>query len=490
MVYPDKPSPTQPWRVGTGSYSASREKKFRVGKNPDDGFWQENIENRLKSEHDNQEHTNQPTFKGTGSNRSNSNTREQKINSSYHSDGSENAGVPNKEYVHHPGFQGSTESVSTALKYKFGKKKAAVKKEQSSQPATFKPKGFGSLYDELEFERRYKKVFDLNKHIHFVHSNFVTGQRIYKRNKLPPIGHIPSIQSDPTDGQDIFAIMSVQRFNHPDGCDPLHAPVRPTGNGHKERHQVNRAADGFPARTRHNHKRHIDFVQEINAPPGFVPEPVKPVNNSPFDGVKGNVMPKEGQSRLSMASHEDDSALGTLTEETYARMNGDDVTCTQSEASVKTFGSKKTKLTDEGRLLKHAKKKYRTTGDEISPDYNSEQTIEDPEPFNISVHVEIKPKDPSMNGGDDIENERARERRLPLAELPETPENHEESGHEGKVLYATKNDNVVEEMNENGEKVMTPKSVTTTRSQYGLITQKVQYPEKFNQNSSIVSDDT
>ncbi|XP_045164631.2 uncharacterized protein LOC123528737 isoform X2 [Mercenaria mercenaria] len=500
MVYPEKPSPKQPWRVGTENSAKSSERKFRIGKHHPDNFWHENIEHWVQSDHVNRTGDStrqQQPHNRNGNQISASNAHERKQTCSSHNSETTDSVVLSKEFVHHQGFQGSPESQSTNLKYKFGKKKATHSKENHNQPSTFKPKGFGSLYDELEFERRYKKVFDLNKHIHFVHSNYISGQRLYKRNKLPPIGHIPSVQSDPTDGRDIFAIMSVQRFNHPDETD---IPMAPAHHPH--------AVDGIPRR--HQVKRNIEITQNITVPVGFVPGTIKSTGNSPFVGVNGNVMQKEGGYRLSMASVEDDSALGTLTEETSRPVGGDDLTC--SERSEKTVKSKRSKLyvnddvksknihknrvsPEEDRV----KSKSRNTANDERPITGHENTVDEQEPFNISVRVEIKAKDPSMNGGDDLENERARERRLPNIEQAESSVNdghgqQTEQGHEStdKVLYPTRIENDLSprlEETDDGLKVIKPKNIAMTTNQYGFITHKVQYPDRFVLTESVVEED-
>lgn len=497
MVYPEKPSPKQPWRVGTGNSAMSGEKRFRIGKNQRDNFWQENIDHWVQSE--NPQHSEDICRQNRNGNHHSpldAPDRKHTCTSSHHSETSDSA-VLSKEFVHHQGFQGSPESQSTNLKYKFGKKKATTSKENANQPNTFRPKGFGSLYDELEFERRYKKVIDLNKHIHFVHSNFVTGQRLYKRSKLPPIGHIPSVQSDPTDSRDIFAIMSVQRFNHPDEQEIPRAPVASPGQNQPH------GADGFP--TRRPHKRNPEITQELNVPVGFVPGTIKSTGNSPFDGVSGSIMQKDGGYRLAMASRENDSALESLTEETGKFLGGDDLTCSISERSTKSITNKKTKLLDDTKARRSPKKSRQSTKEENHNKYthlgyltdqqlaaNQENTFEEQEPFNISVHVEIKAKDPNINGGDDMESERARERRLPIIEQPESPVSDNSQDNTEKIMFATKPENELSprlEKLDDGTKILRPKNIAVNTNQFGLVTHKVQYPERFIIEESLAEED-
>ncbi|XP_060599825.1 uncharacterized protein LOC132753384 isoform X1 [Ruditapes philippinarum] len=503
MVYPEKPSPKQPWRLGDGHSATSGGKRFRVGKHPTDSFWKDNIEQWVQSEHGN--HAEESARNQQPHNRDEhekpANAHDRKHMCSSHN--SENTGsvVLSKEFVHHQGFLGSQDSQSTNLKYKFGKKKASTK--ENNQPSTFKPKGFGSLYDELEFERRYKKVFDLNKHIHFVHSNFVSGQRVYKRNKLPPIGHIPSIGSDPTDSQDIFAIMSVQRFNHPDDTDFQKGSASSTGRSHPQ------ASDGISRR--HQFKRSLEISQDLNVPVGFVPGTIKSTGNSPFAGVNGNVMQKEGCYRLSMASRENDSALGTLSEDTSRPAGGDDLSC--SERSAKSVRSRgKIRLNSDDTKPKHTKKNRvsskerghlrstsRTTTNTDRPLTVDDSTVDEQEPFNITVHVEIKPKDPYINGGDDVENEKARERELPVFEHADSPDftdndrqNEQSQDRSNKVLYSTRVDHNFSprsESTEDGLKVIRPKNIATTSNQFGFVTNKVQYPDRFVLRESLVEEE-
>lgn len=498
MVYPEKPTPKQTLQIGTGNAPGSREKNFRIGKHErNDSYWQQNMEEWVPSEHLNPEET---LSNSNDSQHGASNTHDRKRTclSSNQSEIADSVVLPNG-FIHHQGFQGSPESQSTNLKYKFGKKKVVPTKD-TCPPNTFKPKGFGSLYDELEFERRYKKVFDLNKHIHFVHSNFISGQRLHKRSKLPPIGHIPSVQSDPMDSRDIFAIMSVQRFNHPADSDNLNAPVTLPGQAG--------ALDGFP--TRRLHRRTVEIPQDLNVPIGFVPGTIKTTGNSPFEGVTGN-MQKDGY-RLLLASREGDSALGTLAEETS---RADDLAGSQSERSVRTSISKKSKLIDntksrrslkKKRLINKGENRSKTKQEERVTDDNShisnrENTSEiELEPFNISVRVKIKPKDPNMNGGDDVDTERVRERRLPIIEQPESPvddgietQNEDPDKDMDKIMYPTELESDFSPRysseSEDGLKVLRPTHIALSTDQYGIMSQKVQYPERFVLDESVAEED-
>ena len=501
MVYPEKPSPKQPWRLGTGNSAPSGDKRFRVSKHSD-SFWKENIEQWVHSEYVNhaEETTRkQQTHNRDGNEKTSSNAHDRKRTCSSHNSEPAVNVVLSKEFVHHQGFQGSQDSQSTNLKYKFGKKKTSAK--ETNQPSTFKPKGFGSLYDELEFERRYKKVFDLNKHIHFVHSNFVSGQRVYKRNKLPPIGHIPSVGSDPAESQDIFAIMSVQRFNHPDETDYQRGSACSTERIRPQQ------VDGVLRK--HPFKKNLEISQDLNVPIGFIPGTIKSTGNSPFDGVNGNHMQKEGGYRLSLASQENDSAVGTASEETGRHTGSENLSC--SERSAKSVRSRgKIRLHSDDTKLKHMKKNLvlskeredlnsnsRTTTYTDRPVIASENTVDEQEPFNISVHVEIKPKDPLMNS--DEENEKARENQPPVFEQVDSPdtydhdeENKQSEERSDRVMYSTKIDNNFSPRSENTEdglKVIRPKNIASTSNQFGFITNKVQYPERFVITESLAEEE-
>lgn len=64
-----------------------------------------------------------------------------------------------------------------------------------------------SVHDEIEFQKRYRRLFDLNKHLQFVNSSLVSGKNI--NNQLPPIG--PESASN----FGMFEINSVQKHNDP-----------------------------------------------------------------------------------------------------------------------------------------------------------------------------------------------------------------------------------------------------------------------------------
>ncbi|KAK3585863.1 hypothetical protein CHS0354_038394 [Potamilus streckersoni] len=126
-------------------------------------------------------------------------------------------------FIYHPGFHGSMQ---------YNKKKLPSNVPVGSESRLNVPNNsYGSLHDELEFQRRYKKVFDFNKHIHFVHSNFISGQNIKKRTKLPPLGHLDGQQqSDASEGMEILTAMSVQKYNHHragSNTGPVTSPVAP-----------------------------------------------------------------------------------------------------------------------------------------------------------------------------------------------------------------------------------------------------------------------
>lgn len=312
----------------------------------------------------------------------------------------------NSEFVHYPGFQGSQESQANNLKYKFGIKKPG---DEPQQPSTFRPKGFGMLYDEVEFERRYKKVFDVNNHVHFVNSNFISGQRIFRRNKLPPIGHIPSMHSEDSDTKDIFAIMSVQRFNHPRVSKPSCPPASPSDETENCCH--------LDSTFRKEHEQN-DSAQSTCVPDGFIPRksPSKSSGNAACVRTNpNNSFTRDSSYRLSLASHGEDSAFGTLTEETSPAAHRED-----GPPSDRSSRNKKAKSVEEPMSRKGSRGKVRQKEKEnIVPPETPEEELR---PFNISVHVNIRPKDQYINGGDDEYNERANDERLLVREKSNPPE--------------------------------------------------------------------
>ena len=366
--------------------------------------WQQQIDHRVKQEHmDNKSIVRKyrpEQMAGNGSKPS-STTRSNRRQMSSHSMDSNLNKAAETVHMHYPGFQGSPERQAINLKYKFGKKKPG---DEPQQPTTFRPKGFGMLYDELEFERRYKKVFDVNKQMHFVHTNFVSGQKICKRSKLPPIGHIPSLQSEDSDTKDIFAIMSVQRFNHPEESKLPRAPV--SSPGENERLTQSLTFETMPLKVS---RKSIELPQDA----GFIPGTIRFMGYSNVEGVKGQTqskVSKEGSFRLSLNNREDDSAVGSLCEENSQQVYLDDKL---ELLSVRTASDWKTKPFDESK----SRRQFNKTWDDSFKENNlpPPETPES-EPFNISVRVNIKPRDGSVNGSDDNENERAREHRRTIEE--------------------------------------------------------------------------
>lgn len=399
MASPEKQPQKEPQsrrHSGTRSFPETSTDRYRSD------FWQEHIEQWVKQEHLGKSSKSggkrRVTSAKTGSKSLNTfrNIRRQPL--SQYADN-----TLNSEFVHYPGFQGSQESQANNLKYKFGIKKPG---DEPQQPSTFRPKGFGMLYDEVEFERRYKKVFDVNNHVHFVNSNFISGQRIFKRNKLPPIGHIPSMHSEDSDTKDIFAIMSVQRFNHPRDNKPSCPPASPTEESE-------------------NHCNHLDSkeCEQNNAhiacvPDGFIPRksPSKSSGNSTcMTTNQNNSFARESSYRLSLASHGEDSAFGTLTEETSPAAHRED-----GPPSDRSSRNKKAKSVEEPMSRKGSRGKVRQKEKEnIVPPETPEEELR---PFNISVHVNIRPKDQCINGGDDEYIERANDEQLLLREQSNPPE--------------------------------------------------------------------
>ncbi|KAH3880369.1 hypothetical protein DPMN_004283 [Dreissena polymorpha] len=471
----------------------ARPTKANEAKNP---FWQENMDEWMKPEHLDpipsprskfRQRFNEITKPSTGRSQ-----ERRKTASHASSDSAADSTILNKEFVHYNGFQGSQETDVNNLKYKFGKKKSHSAID-ASRPPQFNPKGFGSVYDAIEFERRYKKVYDSNQNVHFVHSNFLTGQRIFKRSRLPPIGHIQSPEADGVNGRDIFAIMSVQKYNHPNEALQNRGPMTSPKTQRKTVHSR------FPSPPSTKLKHRLEISQQIDVPVGFVPGTVKSTGNTPFDGVNGqqsDIFTKDGAYKLPLWSCEGDSAIGTLTEET----SQSEETGNKYALSATSKRTNTTHVTDDSIAKRKIGKK--NSGERtIEKDDHDDQSIpdQDAEPFNISVHVAIKQKENGASGGDDFESLRMRSRQLPVFNFPDyiepkvgnseegTPRRNERN--EERVIYPSMSpyDNTV--IKENGDKVIKATNISIATNQYGFITHKVQYPERFVLNDSLVEED-
>ncbi|XP_033745076.1 uncharacterized protein LOC117330731 isoform X2 [Pecten maximus] len=76
--------------------------------------------------------------------------------------------------------------------------------------------GKQSAYNEIEYQKRYRRIFDLKKHLHFVNSTCLSGQNILKKNqRLPPMNGSTKEEMDLT-APDLLAITSVQKHNEPE----------------------------------------------------------------------------------------------------------------------------------------------------------------------------------------------------------------------------------------------------------------------------------
>ncbi|KAL3852620.1 hypothetical protein ACJMK2_016238 [Sinanodonta woodiana] len=306
-------------------------------------------------------------------------------------------------FIYHPGFHGSMQ---------YNKKKSPSHVPVGSESKlNVQNNSYGSLHDELEFQRRYKKVFDLNKHIHFVHSNFINGQKITKRTKLPPLGHVDGQQqSDVSEGMDIFTAMSVQKFNHHrpvSNTRPIESPMAPPssrrntdaffGTGVLTVH-----GDETPQQleTPRDLKTTLSPVVETNRerdsmPPVSCRSPrrVYPLNKTTFefqtnldqnlgiynytqDGLgiddKENLHPvimEENEYNLEQVEYPtNENTLQPLA------VNGVNVNLNETECDVDMDRT----VVDQDKILKE------TT-----------DVMEDSKPFNISVHVEYKKKNSS-----------------------------------------------------------------------------------------------
>ncbi|XP_060074984.1 uncharacterized protein LOC132554691 [Ylistrum balloti] len=84
--------------------------------------------------------------------------------------------------------------------------------------------GKQNAYNEIEYQKRYRRIFDLKKHLHFVNSTCLSGQNILKKNqRLPPMNGSTKEEMDLI-APDLLAITSVQKHNEPESVVRYPAP--------------------------------------------------------------------------------------------------------------------------------------------------------------------------------------------------------------------------------------------------------------------------
>ena len=462
MVYPEKPLTKESWRLGRKQSRG----KFRLGSRDASNYWQENLEQWEKEEDCSPENSPRqspekrsiPSYNGGSGKRTGSRYSES-------IDSTTNV-VASGDFIHHPGFQGSEPA-----KLKVGKKTTKYSSKSDSvanSQSTFRPKGYGSLYDEMEFQRRYKKVFDVNNHIHFVHSNYLSGHKISKRSKLPPIGYVPGLQADNQENLDIFAIMSVQKYNHPE--DEGASGITSVPGSHR------------------SPRRDIEINGSIEVPPGFIPSPVKSYSNSPFNGIKGspphNMTPRGTNKYMyrlpSLSKDDPDSMFGQESSEDAGQSSG---ITPLSDRSFKGRKSKKSKLPDNNKSKKDStkKKKVKDETENVITDDN-DNLAEEMEPFTFSVKVKIKPRHPSSREGNNSDTENTKDIKVYVRNSGNPPrEDTFPSPREDKIIYPSQDyDDRMEEIHSNhDERVLKPTNMSINTSEYGIVTKKVQYPEQF-----------
>ncbi|XP_056001207.1 uncharacterized protein LOC125654931 isoform X3 [Ostrea edulis] len=76
---------------------------------------------------------------------------------------------------------------------------------------------FGSIHNEIEFKKRYRRMFDLNKHLQFVNSaNGLMGKQILRKtHRLPPMTKELAKSPQKLECSELFAITTVQQSNDP-----------------------------------------------------------------------------------------------------------------------------------------------------------------------------------------------------------------------------------------------------------------------------------
>ena len=487
MVYPEKPLSKDAWRLegknGRGKFSG----KFRLGSRDDTNYWQENLEQWEQDE----EYSPQSSPRQSREKRSlpSQNGGSGKRMDSRHTDGTENGKNVNTngEFVHHPGFQGSEPA-----KLKVGKKMSKFSSSKSDSALTsqntFRPKGFGSLYDEMEFQRRYKKVFDVNNHIHFVHSNYISGQKLSKRTKLPPIGYVPGLQAESQENLDIFAIMSVQKYNHPPENEDPNTPA-PT-------HRSNISP-----------RKETETEEGIRVPPGFIPSPAKSYSKSPFNGIKGspphNMTPRGTHVyRLpTLAKDEPESHIGQMNGESEQNSSVNDDIVPLSDRSYRSKKSTRSKLSDNSKIRKGKTVKTKAKHETDKTECDEVDNTDEMEPFTFSIKVQIKPKEPTYEAENDSEmTEGQYENKHRFSNNLETSQTDKDftentetrqtySNTTNKIVYPSQGFEPDNEISVTGEKVVTPKNIAISANEFGIIRKKVQYPESFVLENSLAEVD-
>ena len=471
MVYPEKPLTKEAWRLG----GKKDRGKFRLGSRDASNYWQENLEHWEK-----EEYSPEPTPRqspGKHSSQSHNGGSGKRTGSRY-SESIESVTniIAKGEFIHHPGFQGSEPA-----KLKVGKKTSKYSSKSDSaanDQSTFRPKGFGSLYDEMEFQRRYKKVFDVNNHIHFVHSNYLSGHKIAKRSKLPPIGYVPGLHAESQENLDIFAIMSVQNYNHPEGEGP-HATTTTPGSQSSPR-------------------RGYESSGGIEVPPGFIPSPVKSYSYSPFNGIKGspphNISPRGTHKYMyrlpSLSQGDPDSTTAQHSNDDIGQSNGaTDGYTPLTDRSYRGKKSKKSKHHDNSKFKRdlNKKKKLKNETDHTVTD-DTDNLTDDMEPFTFSVKVKIKPRKHSYRGKDTGETDESDDENTKDIKVYVT--NSMNDTRKDRIIYPSHNN----ELNNktcptDEERVLKPNNISVLTNEYGIVSKRVQYPEKFVVDNSLAEVD-
>ena len=69
---------------------------------------------------------------------------------------------------------------------------------------------FGSIHDEIEFQKRYKRISDLQNHLQFVNESYLSGKNILsEQKKLAPVTHFKKYNN--LDTSDMFAISPLEK---------------------------------------------------------------------------------------------------------------------------------------------------------------------------------------------------------------------------------------------------------------------------------------
>lgn len=83
---------------------------------------------------------------------------------------------------------------------------------------------FGSIHDELEFRKRYKRISDLKNHLQFVNGSYLSGKNIIaEERKLAPTTNFKKYRN--LESSDMFAISPIEKHDRTKKSIPINQSV-------------------------------------------------------------------------------------------------------------------------------------------------------------------------------------------------------------------------------------------------------------------------